>query len=359
MSEQREYDELQFKDFTYRRIREQKPRKETGTFIDLCSGSDDDFIIVGENKKSSERKISKKRELPKRKAKKIKTKYSEAFVGISSEVSSESSQEDESEYLYVSEDKSPKKKHLKDDDDLGDYNPIEDDEEELEDDEEELEDEDSKGKDELDYDPIEDDELEEGDEEHLEELDDIEECEEVSLEESNKVENDAPRRSSRNKTETLREAFQYLRDGDIERFLDCWIIRRDLAPAFHLIEHEFNSGHNKELMMAMWKLRWAGNLSVVSLQNFRHRGRCIACNRKRKLKYCMFDLRGFLGIMGTDCYEVKFNPLMKLIDVCILLTTQLDREDFSEYAKVVLKPTLEAVREAPAIMKALYSKKGK
>lgn len=248
---------------------------------------------------------------------------------------------------------------------------------------------DSKGKSELD----EDDKVEIEPENNNQQVD-----EEIESEENP---NPAPRRSRRRRTASLKEAFELLRGGDINGFLDEWIIRRDLACAFNLLSGEFNSGHNKELMTALWHLHWAGDLQVVSLQKRRETGRCIACNRRRQLKYCIYnfgdriDLPGyenesdeieddaddegelenddnenepenneaeddrFLGIMGTDCYEVKLEPLMQLVNVCWQLTGNLDRDDFTEYAGQILSPVLQAVREVPARMKALYKRKRK
>jgi len=270
---------------------------------------------------------------------------------------------------------------------------------------------DDKGKEELDGVKLDDDfELEPmivynenpaegGDEEVEEEEVEEEEVEEDEVEEE-EVE-DQPRRSSRNRTKSPKEAFEMLRNGDIDGFLDEWIIQKHLAPAFHLLNSEFNSGHNAGLMTNLWRLHWSGNLYVVSLGRVRHRGQCVACKRRRQLKYCMYNTgdridlayfdnlannmdqdeddeedddhdeqeddhdgeedndedEEFLGIMGTDCYEIKFNPLMNLADACMRLTLQLHRDDFNNYALEYLGRYIETVREAPARMKSLYSRK--
>lgn len=184
---------------------------------------------------------------------------------------------------------------------------------------------------------------------------------------------EAPRRSLRQRRETLKEAFTYLANGDVDSFLDTSIIREKLSAAFNLLKYDFNSGHNQAKMTTLWLHAWKNTLVIRSLGGFRVRGQCHACNRRRQLKHCLylkpnnFDQHAFdgvddnedagfelLGVMGDDCYTIKFSRLTRLISVCKHLIRDLPRTDFEEYALATLAPYLRTIQDAPADMRYRY-----
>jgi hypothetical protein len=58
--------------------------------------------------------------------------------------------------------------------------------------------------------------------------------------------------------------------------------------------------------------------------------------------------------MGVDCYEVKFVPLLKLINICKRIAQQVDINGFDAYANNKMQSCLQEIAEAPMKMKELY-----
>lgn len=183
-----------------------------------------------------------------------------------------------------------------------------------------------------------------------------------------------PRRQlpARRAAEGLREAFMRLVKDDLEGFLDCPIIREKLRPAFVLLKGEFQSGYGQERITTYWKMYWYNDLYVRSLGNYRVRGQCIACKKSRCLKYAFnqigkrdidyyghldddIDGDGFIGLMGCDCFEVKFQPLMQLVDKCLEITDILesdpDQVGFDDLVYSRLGSVLNKLNCAGALMK--------
>jgi len=183
----------------------------------------------------------------------------------------------------------------------------------------------------------------------------------------------APRRGpARRGRETYTGAFRMLANHDLDGFLNCWLIRRDFAPAFYLLG-SFGQGHRESTVTNFWHLHFTGALYYRKLTVSRNQGTCCACALRRNLKYC-FYLRDavpadeffdavddqedggivLLGLMGTHCFEIKFRALMRLADVCLDLLANLDRQDFNTYAPIAFAAALDRVRIAPALMKQVY-----
>lgn len=170
----------------------------------------------------------------------------------------------------------------------------------------------------------------------------------------------------RRRNPTLNESLQLLKRGDIQGFLDSYVVKRDFQPAFDLLG-KFGQGHSKPLMTHLWNLFWEGKLLVVSLGDFRLNAHCIACRKSRKLKYVILEKveqceeypSGWkeLGVMGTDCYEIKFDALTDLAARCLSFTIDsegddeivLDEDDLANYVTAI-----ERVRSAPAKMAEAY-----
>jgi len=174
-------------------------------------------------------------------------------------------------------------------------------------------------------------------------------------------------------------AFRLLRSGHLNGFLTDPNVRKHFIDAFTLLG-DFGQGHSRERLMYFWHLAWRGELFVRKLQNNRNKGKCTACNLRRKLRYCFYrqtngDLNEqyfadlddqndgdveLLGLMGPNCFEDKFLKLITLSSVCLSLIPLIDYQDFEEFGNFdqfalhVLHPHLEAIKYASANMAKRY-----
>jgi hypothetical protein len=166
-----------------------------------------------------------------------------------------------------------------------------------------------------------------------------------------------PRRSVRQLGASLRGAFTHLRDGNYHLFLDSDIIKRKFFHAFQLLGN-FGHGTNVATVTRLWHLSWEGVLRIRRFSQYVVQGTCIACNRDRRLQYSIYhvdnDVEVRQGIMGVDCYEVKFVPLLKLINICKRIAQQVDINGFDAYANNKMQSCLQEIAEAPMKMKELY-----
>lgn len=189
---------------------------------------------------------------------------------------------------------------------------------------------------------------------------------------------DSLRRSiPRKGKEGYRNAFRLLAARDIDGFLDHWIIKRLFEPVY-ILTRSFGQEYGKEKILSLWKCYWNNNLYVRKLKEFRLRGKCCACHCVRNLRYCFylhtddlddFDFRRFsdqsdgdfnlLGLMGTDCYEIKFTAMLKVVDVCWKLVKYIDSPEFEQLVPDSLETAFERCNAAPADMKEKYGSKPK
>lgn len=111
------------------------------------------------------------------------------------------------------------------------------------------------------------------------------------------------------------QAFNRLANGHWELFLEHPIIKRKFRPVDTVLE-SFGVGLKTALVKELYQLYWDDNLIIKELK-YIQQGECIACGGKRKLCYKFFRRDGVsLGVMGTDCYSIRFGKIVKLIDVC-------------------------------------------
>ena len=162
---------------------------------------------------------------------------------------------------------------------------------------------------------------------------------------------------SRRKTD-LKSAFIFLANGEIQKFLDNHIIK-DLFHDANVLLGNFGHGTSVKKMKELWKLYWEGNLYINEVEEEYIEDKCIACNRTRRLKYELYkdQENEFIGIMGTDCYEIKFITLLELVKVCRRLRRKVNEPGFEDIARRKIGEAMIAVREAPIKMQQYYANK--
>ena len=148
------------------------------------------------------------------------------------------------------------------------------------------------------------------------------------------------------------EAFRLLNLGRVNQFLNSGIIKRKFKSALTLLEKviDFN------VRTRLWNLLWDRNLYVVKSKHSIPLGSCIACNRQRRLNYRLYqnDTAEKIGIMGSDCFEVRFQKLIDLRDVCYMLSLLIHREDFYEIVEEQLEIVFDKINGAEAEMVKRY-----
>lgn len=206
--------------------------------------------------------------------------------------------------------------------------------------------------------------------------------------------NAAPRRSDRIQRSNMTAAFQHLRNNDIPAFLNMPIIRHKFIDAFHLMG-KFGQGHQRPMVERLWNLAWRDLLDTKSVMRGINsivddltiagdpertkivrnnlitrvakdlkRSHCIFCGLKRYLTICARDvskvandrLGGYLGVIGGDCFNIKFKPLLALIAECKLLAGRIQTPGFELLVHDRLNPLLVVIQDAPRRMRALYKK---
>jgi hypothetical protein len=121
----------------------------------------------------------------------------------------------------------------------------------------------------------------------------------------------------RHRTETFAAAISNLRYSNHKLFLANPNVRALLTPATDLLGG-FGQGHSKRLMTDLWMAMWS--LSLVVVEDTPVEGKCCACNLTRALEFNIYVRENgqitHIGVMGRDCYEVKFKVLRKLVRAC-------------------------------------------
>ena len=112
-------------------------------------------------------------------------------------------------------------------------------------------------------------------------------------------------------------------------------------------------------MKELWNLLWNDDLSIIEVDEKDYiKDKCIACNRTRHLTYEITkeSTDEILGIMGVDCYEIKFQTIIDLVETCKRgLVHRLHRVDFDSYARAHLMGDIRNIQEAPMKMKRHYA----
>jgi len=185
-----------------------------------------------------------------------------------------------------------------------------------------------------------------------------EESNESSYEFNDNVEEEIGRQEIRNmlgiqdEEIALFEAFLLLNIGQVDGFLDSEIIKLKFKPAMVLLEHIYN----KNVREKLWKLLWNKNLSVRELKYSSFKDLCLACNKPRMLSYMLSqeNPKTYIGIMGCDCFEVRFQKLINLRDLCYSLSEIVYDEDFYDVADQSLSEMIDLINSAEAEMKSRY-----
>lgn len=198
-----------------------------------------------------------------------------------------------------------------------------------------------------------------------------EELEEEMENEEEQDPNPRPRRSRRLESSGYKPAFDLLRHGDVDGFLNAPIMQQWLLDSRNLIKN-FGHGTHHATVNYMWMVAWKGLLSSKVGAIFTDDDRCVACGFKRYLTYRMYEARGFraqfeenefrdangyLGIMGTDCYEVKFMALWDFVNACLSLCFRTEEPGFNQTVTTALRAANVTIREAPAVMAERYKER--
>jgi hypothetical protein len=156
-----------------------------------------------------------------------------------------------------------------------------------------------------------------------------------------------------NEDDLLFEAFVLLNRGRVDTFLDSDVIKRKFRPAMILLEKIVDRG----VRMKLWSLLWHKNLRVHKLKYFRVKYYCLACERDRLLSYEFYekDTGCHLGIMGCDCFEVRFQKLIELVGICYILSDLVYSNQFQKRVKKDFEEIFYKINSAEAEMKRLYS----
>ena len=154
--------------------------------------------------------------------------------------------------------------------------------------------------------------------------------------------------------EALIQAFRLLQRGRIGEFLNSRIIQHKFRPAMVVLEHI----QNPRIRNLVWDLLWQKELKIQKIQHYTFNGKCLACEKERSLSYVFRQKLGdkYIGIMGCDCFEVRFQKLIELRDLCFALAEQVDEIDFFEGAQSDLQEMMDRINQAEAEMKRRYPK---
>lgn len=157
-----------------------------------------------------------------------------------------------------------------------------------------------------------------------------------------------------NEEEALTEAFRLLKEDRIGNFLDSAIIRRKFRPAMVILEHV----QNPAIRNLLWVLLWQKGLKIQKINHYSFNGKCLACEKERCLTYGFRQKYRniYIGIMGKDCFEVRFSKLIELRDLCFALAEQVNEIDFFEGAELDLQEMMDRINQAEAEMANRYPK---
>jgi hypothetical protein len=193
------------------------------------------------------------------------------------------------------------------------------------------------------------------------------------------------RRSGRVAQNGLQAAFRPLvDDGDYEQFLQRPIINQLFAQAYEAYT-KFGQGHGARDVEEHWLLHWTDDLKTKSvfqvlrgleklandnpnddrfqraLRRFQEDlddSHCLFCRLRRNLTVCTYDTSGempvYLGLIGADCWNIRFQPLLDLVDTCRRLALSADHPDFDLIARRHIEACIQKIVEAPAVMADAY-----
>lgn len=148
---------------------------------------------------------------------------------------------------------------------------------------------------------------------------------------------------------------------------------------------KFGQEHGAHQVENHWNLYWTGHLKQRSVHTV-HRSliklasenpdnrryekslelfeqdlvdsHCLFCRLRRNLSICTYDTSGdapvYLGLIGADCWNIRFQPLLELIDACRSLALNVNHPDFEIIARRHLNACLTKIIEAPAVMAEAY-----
>lgn len=193
------------------------------------------------------------------------------------------------------------------------------------------------------------------------------------------------RKSKRLAENGLRSAFRFLTRDDYIGFLQCTVIQSLFAPAFESFT-KFGQGHAADVVEEHWNLCWTNQVRTAptyrvvqmliqaaavdptnqvladSLTNFGRAlndSHCIFCRLPRNLTVCSFDCSGdapiYQGLIGTDCWNIRFRPLVKLVETCKRLALSVDHPNFELNARYHIEIAIEEIKMAPVKMAEAYS----
>jgi hypothetical protein len=192
------------------------------------------------------------------------------------------------------------------------------------------------------------------------------------------------RQSRRVAQNGLRAAFQFLATAEYDNFLGRPIIKQLFAPAFEAFT-KFGQGHAAGQIENHWLLHWTNHLQIQSvfrisrglaklandnpddqryqrnLQRFQTEvadSHCLFCRLRRNLTVCTYDTSGevpvYLGLVGADCWTIRFQPLLDLVDTCRRLALSVDHPDFELIARRHIDAGIQKIVTAPAAMAEAY-----
>lgn len=198
------------------------------------------------------------------------------------------------------------------------------------------------------------------------------------------VQRQGARQSRRVAQNGLRSAFQEIVNGEYDDFLQRPVIQKLFEPAFEAFT-KFGQGHGADQVENHWNLYWTDHLkqrdahvvhfALISLVDENPDNRqykqslkrfekdladshCLFCRLRRNLSICTYDTSGdapvYLGLIGADCWNIRFQPLIDLIDTCRSLALSIDHPDFELIDRRHLNACLTRIIEAPAVMAEAY-----
>lgn len=147
---------------------------------------------------------------------------------------------------------------------------------------------------------------------------------------------------------SLNSAFEFLRQGKVDEFLNTEVIQKTFAPATQLLS---TFGYGTAMLRDFWREKWNGVVLESSITV--RKTLCEACGRQRMIGYklSMFKNGDWTEMLiGTDCFEVKVSPLFEFVTFCVE-NAHSRIEDISDE----LYDRLSIISEAPARMVRLYS----
>ena len=198
------------------------------------------------------------------------------------------------------------------------------------------------------------------------------------------VQQQGVRQSRRVAQNGLRSAFQEIVNGEYDNFLERPVIKQLFKPAIEAFT-KFGQGHGADQVENHWHLYWTDDLKQRSVHTV-HRAliklasenpdntryerslelfeedlvdsHCLFCRLRRNLTICTYDTSGeaptYLGLIGADCWNIRFKPLLDLIDTCRGLALSVDHPDFELIARRHVTACLAKIIEAPAVMAEAY-----